>query len=426
MCYIGAVQNQLSVSFWCIKQLPILLLIFLSSEVFYAQAGLLDLQINGNQRRVDIPFRLENNFIIVPVVINNIWPVNFIIDTGAEHTIILDRTLTDATGTDYQRVYDIVGSDLSTTIQALLAVGVTLRIGENLTALNRSVLVLSENRFNFQELTGVPITGIIGGDFLMRFVVEIDYHKQILRLHEPSGFRPSRKHEILPTEFHRNRAFLQTNISMTGSDTVSRLLLIDSGASLGLLLLSKPEDDISLPETTIFSPIANGLGGKIMGIVGRARNCQIGEQQLGAMVLFFQNLPPFMDSLQLEREGIIGNRALQRFNLVIDYPRQIVYAKPVGRWPERFPFDRSGLLISAGGRNLNQYQIISVVPNSPAAEAGLQVGDIIRRLNGTPGVLLTLDGINRKLESKVGRKIRIVAERNGVILNVEFQLRDLI
>ncbi|MEL7377520.1 MAG: hypothetical protein AAFN65_11205, partial [Bacteroidota bacterium] len=59
------------------------------------QFGQLDLRISGNQRRVEIPFRFENNFIVVPVLIQNLIPVNFIIDTGAEHTIILDRTLTD-------------------------------------------------------------------------------------------------------------------------------------------------------------------------------------------------------------------------------------------------------------------------------------------------------------------------------------------
>ena len=391
-----------------------------------AQHGELDLRIEGNQKRVDIPFQLENNFIVVPVLIDNILPVNFIVDTGAEHTIILDRALTDIINAQYQRVFDIVGSDLSTTIQALLAVGIDFKIGSKLTARNRSVLVLSDNKFNFEELTGVPIAGILGGDFLMRFVVEIDYNRRVLRLHEPSNFEAGRRYEKLPAQFERNRAFLETKITLSGQNRMDRLLLIDTGASLGLLLLNAEDEVIQLPEQTVFAPIANGLGGRIMGTVGRARNFSIGNQDMGAMVLFFQDLPPFMDSLNILREGIIGNRALQRFNLVIDYPRKAVYVRPVGRWPRNFPFDRSGLVVSAGGPNLTKYQVINVIENSPAAEAGLQAGDIIRRLNGTPGPLLTLNGINRKLEGKVGRRIRIVVERDGRIFTVEFYLRDLI
>lgn len=391
-----------------------------------AQHGELDLRIEGNQKRVDIPFQLINNFIVVPVLIDNLLPVNFIVDTGAEHTIILDRTLTDAINARYQRVFEIVGSDLSTSLQALLAVGIDFKIGTKLTAKNRSVLVLSENNFNFEELTGVPIAGILGGDFLMRFVLEIDYHRRVLRLHEPSNYQPGRRHEQLPAQFERNRAYLEGELVLSGQRQLRRLLLIDTGASLSLLLLSKEEEEVQLPDETILAPIANGLGGQLMGMVGRARNFSIGKQDLGAMVLFYQDMPPFMDSLNVLREGIIGNRALQRFNLIIDYPRRAVYARPVGRWPRSFPFDRSGLIVSAGGPHLTKYQVLSVIENSPAAEAGLEAGDIIRRLNGTPGPLLTLNGINRKLEGRVGKRIKILAERDGLLFHVEFYLRDLI
>ncbi|MEM6878678.1 MAG: signaling protein, partial [Bacteroidota bacterium] len=61
-----------------------------------------------------------------------------------------------------------------------------------------------------------------------------------------------------------------------------------------------------------------------------------------------------------------------------------------------------------------------------ADEAGLKAGDFIRRLNGTPGGLLTLNGINKKLEGKTGKRIRILAERSGYSFRVEFRLRDII
>lgn len=404
----------------------ILILIGSSISDLQAQFGQLDLRISGNQKRVEIPFTFENNFIVVPVLFANLIPVNFIVDTGAEHTIILDQTLTDIVSANYQREFEIVGSDLSTTITALLAVGIDMRIGNNLLARNRSVLVLTDHDFNFEGMTGIPIAGILGGDFLMRFVLEIDYRRQVLRLHEPSSFRPPRKFQTLPAQFERNRPYLETEINISNNRSMSKRLLVDSGASLSLLLFFQPEEDIPLPDTTILSPIANGLGGQILGTVGRARNLKIGSYQMGGMIMFYQDFPEYLDSLDIKRDGLIGNRALKRFHLFIDYPRQQVYAQAVGRWPSEFPYDRSGLTISAGGPKLTQYQIINVVPGSPAARAGLLPGDFIRRLNGTPGALLTLSGINKKLEGKVGRRIKIVAERQGYIFRVEFRLKDII
>ncbi|MEO0625383.1 MAG: aspartyl protease family protein [Bacteroidota bacterium] len=391
------------------------------------QFGQLDLRISGNQRRVEIPFRFENNFIVVPVLIQNLIPVNFIIDTGAEHTIILDRTLTDIISANYQREFQIVGSDLSTTITALLAVGIDMQVGDNLLARNRSVLVLTDHDLNFEGLTGLPIAGIIGGDFLMRFVMEIDYRKKVLKLHDPSSFkRPPRRFKELPSHFERNRPYLDTEINISNNQSVSKRLLMDSGASLSLLLFFQPAENLELPDTTILSPIANGLGGQLLGTVGRARNLKIGEYEMGGMIMFFQDFPEYLDSLDIKRDGLIGNRALSRYHIYIDYPRRLVYAQSVGRWPNKFPYDRSGLTISAGGPNLNRYQIINVVPGSPADEAGLKAGDFIRRLNGTPGGLLTLNGINKKLEGKTGKRIRILAERSGYSFRVEFRLRDII
>ncbi|MEM6396283.1 MAG: PDZ domain-containing protein [Bacteroidota bacterium] len=403
----------------------IILLLSTSNKVF-TQFGQLDLRILGNQKKVEIPFRFENNFIIVPVVLDNLIPVNFIVDTGAEHTIILDRTLTDILSANYQREFEIVGSDLTTSITALLAVGINMQIGENLLAKNRSVLVLTDHDFNFENLTGVPIAGIIGGDFLMRFVLEINYQKRVLKLHEPSSFKPPKKHELLPSYFERNRPYVEAEININSNEQFERRLLIDSGASLSFLLFFQPDENLPLPDSTILSPIANGLGGELLGTVGRARNLNVGDYKMGGMVMFFQDFPAYLDSLDIKRDGLIGNKALKRFHLFIDYPREVVYARAEGKWPSKFPFDKSGLTVSAGGPKLSRYQIINVVPNSPAYEAGLRSGDFIKRFNGIPGALLTLNGINKKLEGKVGRRINIVAERKGEILKIEFRLRELI
>ena len=64
--------------------------------------------------RVEIPFEYVNNFIIVNIVFNRIFPLKFIFDTGAENTILTRKEITDLLNVDYQRQISIFGSDVQT------------------------------------------------------------------------------------------------------------------------------------------------------------------------------------------------------------------------------------------------------------------------------------------------------------------------
>ncbi|MGB3798181.1 MAG: hypothetical protein WA952_00120, partial [Lewinella sp.] len=50
----------------------------------------LDMKVLGNYRQIEIPFDTENDFIVIPILLNNLIPLRFIVDTGAENTVLLD------------------------------------------------------------------------------------------------------------------------------------------------------------------------------------------------------------------------------------------------------------------------------------------------------------------------------------------------
>ena len=89
-----------------------------------------DLTFLNGQTQVDIPFEYENNFIIIKVMFNDIFPLKFIFDTGAENTILTKREITDLFQIDYQKRFTIYGSDLSQTLYAYLVRGISFRIGD--------------------------------------------------------------------------------------------------------------------------------------------------------------------------------------------------------------------------------------------------------------------------------------------------------
>lgn len=388
----------------------------------------LDLKVLGNARRIELPFDLENDFIVISVLLNNAFPLRFIVDTGAENTVILDKTVTDILDINYRRTFEIRGSDVETVLVAYLATGVNLRLANRLLARNRSVLVLEENYINFERITGTNINGILGADFLSRFVVEIDFKKQVIVLHDPGKFKPRRKHIAVPADFIRNRPYLQLPVGVTTNTPTARRLLLDSGAGLSLLMHTFPDTNrVDLPEQTIPAYIASGLGGTLEGSVGRSRVLELANRQLTNVVTYFQEIDTANADFLNRREGILGNRVLKRFNVVIDYVRQEVYFRPEGRiWKRKFRYDRSGISVIAGGKALRKYSVSSVVPGSPADRAGVRVRDRIRAVNGVPIGLLTLEGIIKKLEGKVGRKIRLRVYRAGRIEEFEFRLEDLI
>ena len=388
----------------------------------------LDMKILGRYRNIEIPFDLENDFIVIPVFLNNAIPLRFIIDTGAENTVLLDRSLTDLLNISYQRTFEVRGSDLDETLTAHLAAGVHLRLADRLLARNRTVLVLEENYFNFERITGTNIHGILGADFLMRFVVEFDFRRQVVTLHDPSKFYLSRTFTEVPAEFIRNRPYVEIDVGVLTGETSERRLLLDTGAGLSLLMHTYADSlHVDLPEQTIPTYIATGLGGTLEGSVGRSRTVTLGGKTMDNVITYFQEVDSTTFQLINRREGIVGNQILRRFRVVVDYVNRKVYLRPEGgRWKRKFRFDRSGLNLLAGGNDLRSYTVSNVVPGSPAEEAGIEVRDRVRSVNGISVSLLSLENIIRKLQGRAGRRIRMRLYRDGRLLDVEFHLRDLI
>ena len=65
-------------------------------------------------------------------------------------------------------------------------------------------------------------------------------------------------------------------------------------------------------------------------------------------------------------------------------------------------------------------------PNSPAFNAGLQIGDVVLSINTQDLSALTLQKAIEQFYGKDGKLIQMTIERHGVIFKYEFRLRDLL
>lgn len=405
----------------------VLLISFCALSFWQITAQSLDLQIKQGVKKVEIPFEYENNFIIVKVLFNDVFPLKFIFDTGAEHTILTQREITDLLQINYERRFTIVGSDLSTELYAYLARGVKLTIN-NLVALDRSILVLEEDYFRFEEYGGIQVQGILGADLFRRFIVKINYRRKVITLYDPASFRPpGGRFKDFPIEIERHKPYLLANTSLTSDTTIRGKYLLDTGASISLLLYTNSHPSFNLPQQYIRSKIGMGLGGFLQGFMGRIDDIEIGGNKLESVITNFQELGISIDTgFTNNRNGIIGNQILNRFEVIIDYIHSKLYLQPEKNFKRTFQYDKSGLILAASGANLNVFTVIDLIDDSPAAKADIQVGDEIKRINGMPTNLIHLSDIVKRLQGKAGKKIKIQVQRNNVKLTKEFVLKELI
>ena len=385
-----------------------------------------DMIIRSNSRKVEIPFEYDNNFIIVKVLFNGTFPLKFIFDTGAEHTILTKREITDLLQINYQREFKVMGSDMETVLTAYLAQGVNMQLN-TLYAANRSILVLEDDYFKFEEFAGINVQGVLGADFFRRFVVEINYRRRVITLIDPAHFKPPSKLKAIDVEIQRNKPYLQTQTAITPANSLDTKLLIDTGASIAYLIHTNTHPDLKLPEQVILSNIGMGLGGFIEGFMGRIHKLDIGGHELQQVTTNFQDVSEEIDSAYLnQRNGIIGNVILSRFTVTIDYIHDKMYLQPNKEFKKKFKHDRSGLMLANTGPSLNTYTVFFVTPGSPADEAGIQKGDEIRTFRNLPASFVSLVDINKKLRGKPGKTIKLGLKRGEEKFKVKFKLRELI
>lgn len=393
-------------------------------EKLPAQSGFL---MAKGQHQVDIPFEFENNFIIIEVVFNKIFPLKFIFDTGAEHTILTKRQVPDLLGIEFEREFRILGSDMKTELIAYLCRNIRLDIPDKVVAPREAILVLDDDYFRFEEFAGVNVHGILGGNTFSKYIIRINYQRQIITLLEREYFDPPAHYQKIDLEVFRNKPYLTTLLRLQNDSIVPVKLLLDTGAGLSLMLFPNTHSSLTVPPNVVSGNLGMGLGGYLEGVIGRVKSLKINELELPGVLTWFQEIDTSLNREHLnKRNGIIGNRLLSRFHLILDFGGEVAWFKPAKNFDRLFDYDRSGLSVVAGGTGLNHFSVQQVLPGSPADEAGLQPGDRILKVGRLPAPFWSLAEIQRKLEGKPGRRVRLKIRRGEEVMKKTVELRDLI
>ncbi len=386
--------------------------------------------------QIEIPFELVNGFIVLDVTYGKALPLKFIFDTGAEYSILTYREYAVMSGARLGRKVTILGADLSTEIHANVIHGNQLNLGGRLKITNVDMILLGDDYMHLGQHVGFPIHGIIGANIFSRFLLEINYRKSIITFHNPRKNSVRYKgYKEVDVEFISRKPYMQMLVEMPNGETFTGKYLVDCGADLSLLMVLGSHEQLKIPKNTLISRIAAGLGGSMIGYMGRVNRIELASLELSSPIIHYQEMS---DSTRMRMErmsskhpafannGLVGNRILSLYNVLIDYPNHKLFLKPYSRKIRRMKVDKSGLAVIASGPFLKQLSIAYVLEKTPAAEVGLQAGDIILKVNGFPSTFWSVSSITKKMTKREGRKIKMVIRRDGQKIKVSFRLKKYI
>jgi hypothetical protein len=384
--------------------------------------------LTNGKKRVQIPIEIYNNLVVVPVVLNDALPLKFILDTGVRTTILTQKTFSDILNLPYARKYTISGPGGDKVVDAYVTNNVTLDL-PGVSGRGHAMLVLAEDYLELRNYLGTDVHGILGYELFSRFIVEIDYQKKLLTLMTPDRFRKRAKFQTLPIVVEDTKPYIVVPLVLKDGTSIEAKLMMDSGASHGLMLETTSDPRIKVPEKTVSSLLGRGLGGPIYGKVGRINSLTLGSHQLEDVIANFPDPNSYADSIKVGnvfRNGAIGGEVMSRFTIVFNFPKERVYLKKNSNFKNNFYYNLSGITVKAIGSALNIFEVTEVRDKSASQRGGILPGDQILSVNGVAASSLDLNSVNGFFNSKPGRRIRVEISRKGEKIRKEFLLQDQI
>jgi len=141
------------------------------------------------------------------------------------------------------------------------------------------------------------------------YKVAIDYQKQLIKLYKRDSKKLKTKgYQEIPMAVQKSKPYIVCPVTLSNKNQIPLKLLIDTGASTALLLNTRSDTSLILPDDIIPENLGFGIGGVMKGYVGRIPYIDLGGKELEDVVCHFQESDISVDSLNLIfRNGLIGN-----------------------------------------------------------------------------------------------------------------------
>src|SRR5580704_16389905 len=370
-----------------------------------------------------IPFTMEANHIVFDVSVNGRPPIGFILDTGADQNVINSTRLEEFGMKTYAKTMTSGGGNSA---EYAYGVGATFTLpGVEL----RNQHVSAIDQTGLERALGAKFGGILGYDFISRFVIEIDYQNQRITLHDPGTWKYSGTGVTVPVIFDNGIPHAYGSIGVPTKADIPAYFVVDFGAAETATLTSpfvKSNDLTRLAQTNTIVNRPAGLESQFF-----AQNNVRGHlQRLTIGSLTVNNVPVNMSVntkgayASTNFSGTVGESIYSRYHCYLDYSNYRIILEPTPEASKPFPERETyGLTLLASGADLHTYTVAAVRPGSPAEADGFQKGDVISGEDGKNASEFTLRELRDNL-SHAGQHHAFEVQRSGErqTKNVEVRL----
>jgi len=264
---------------------------------------------------------------------------------------------------------------------------------------------------------GEHIDGIIGYNFLSRYIVKINYDSSRISIYSKGSIKYPRGGYLLRPQL--------LNIPIQAArlkeeEEVTARFYFDTGAGLNLLLSSDFVSDSLLfgHRKKMWNTQAEGLGGKTQMKLTTVKEFRLGPYK-------FKNVPTFIfdDDYNVTSYpylgGLIGNDILRRFNVTMNYDRREIYLIPNTHYRETFDYGYTGLSFYY----IDGYiRVTEVMEGSPAETAGFKPDDILISVDNN--MTQNVQAYKNLLQGEPG-KIKIVVLRDAVPIELTLRIKSI-
>ena len=281
-------------------------------------------------KKIEIPFKVERNKVMLPVRIDNSREFKVIFDTGMHFEGLLLYNVDSKDSIILKNAIEVLvpgaGSDYGST--AVMADSMSFLVGTQ-EFTNQRIIMLTSDR-----MQGFASEGVTGYSLFGNYIVEVDYDRMILTLYE-SEVEIDSSWEWLALTFKDNKIpWIEAAININGEEDIPISCYIDLASGDALELLIRENMKLRLPDKLEDAYLGTGLSGDIHGQTGRIHFLKLGTFYLKDVVTHFA--PAGIRSKQEDADGIIGNNSLRRFNVIFDYEKGRLYIKPNSHFNEPF------------------------------------------------------------------------------------------
>jgi hypothetical protein len=368
-----------------------------------------------------LSFEYQARHVWLRASVNGGPPADFIYDTGASITVI-DSAYAAKIGLQTEGLQQGQGAGAtgSASFAALSSLTVAAVDGDGIEVKDARVAVLSVNSI-LAPYFWRDCAGVIGFDFINRFVNELDFDARLLTLHDPKAFRYAGQGTAIPMTLagHTPVVTMKLDGGITGDFRVD----VGSGSTVDLHTPFVKRHELMTKAGRGVEMVGGGFGGTFTTRMVRMKKLEIGPYSWTDPVVSLSQATVGAFTSE-DYAGNIGNRLLERFKVTLDYERRQMWLEPGKLYPRRDPMSRSGIQLV---RHADTVKVASVLAGSAAEKAGLRADDVVATLDGKPILELGFEGVAAILdESAEGSTHTLAILRAGKAKKFRLTLKEML